>query len=92
MARLIHKIPLQNSRRILTRNTIYKVMLFLFTILLAGFLGNFIALLATKQITDMLARFIVGIIIGLLVGIAVGIVIKRTWEKIQLYFSKAQSQ
>ncbi len=80
------------TRSMLVGNIFLDVFVILLMMLLAGFLGNYIALLATKQITNMLTRFIVGIIIGLVVGIGVGIFVKRTWEKIKLYFSKAQSQ
>jgi len=78
----------QSSKIIFIHRTFLEITVILFTILLAGFLGNYIALLVTRQITNMLTRFIVGIIIGLLVGIGVGILIKRTWEKIQLLFRK----
>lgn len=78
----------QNSRIFFTHKICLEITIILFTILLAGFLGNCIALLATEQITDMLTRFVVGIFIGFLVGIGVGILMKRTWEKTQLLFLK----
>lgn len=80
------------TKIIFLRNTILEITIILLAMLLAALLGNYLSRIATGQITSLLIRFIVGIIIGLLVGIVVGVFVKRTWEKIQLYFSKAQSQ
>jgi FtsH-binding integral membrane protein len=88
MAILKKKYPTLNLNNFLTRKKVFEVTVFLFTISLAGFLGNYIAHLATRQITNELTKFIAGILIGLLIGIFVGIFVKHIWEKIQLIFAK----
>jgi uncharacterized membrane protein YjjP (DUF1212 family) len=92
MTPLLRKYSNLNIKNLLKYKTRFETVIFLLTIVLAGFLGNYVALLATGQIADMLTRFIVGIFLGLLVGIGVGIISKRTWEKVQSYFLKMQSQ
>ena len=63
----------------------------LFAMLLAAFLGNYIAQLSTSHIDNGMVKFIAGILVGLLVGMAVGFLVKRTWEKFSPLFSKTKS-
>ena len=62
---------------LLNRKRLFDIFGFLIAIILAGFLGTFIAEIATRQITNDLVRFAAGISIGLLVGIVVGVFVKR---------------
>lgn len=50
----------------------------------AAYLGNHIALMATKSIGDILIRFAVGVLVGLLVGIAIGAVVRKLWSRFLL--------
>ena len=54
----------------------------LLAILLAAIAGNYIAIVATRQIDNAVTRFIAGILIGLLVGIAIGVFMHRQWQKL----------
>ena len=47
----------------------------------AGFLGNIMALLATRSIADALIRFAVGVFVGLSIGIAIGAAIRKIWNR-----------
>jgi hypothetical protein len=70
------------SRRVYIRNACLEIAGILLAMLLAAWIGNLIAQIATRQIDHTLIRFIAGIIIGLLIGIGVGSVVKKTWNRL----------
>ena len=65
----------------LARNILFEIMGILIAMILAGFLGWYIAQIATQQIGNDLIKFAVGITTGLLVGIGVGIIMQHIWGR-----------
>lgn len=63
------------------RNVALEISGILLAMLCAAYLGNYVALLATRSIDDTLLRFAAGVFVGLLVGIAVGAVIRKFWSQ-----------
>ena len=57
--------------------------------ILAGWLGHYMAQITTKQINNELTQLIAGIVIGLLVGIGVGILVNRTWARMLVLTGEA---
>jgi uncharacterized membrane protein YraQ (UPF0718 family) len=49
---------------------------------LAAWIGNRIALLATRQIDNTITRFLAIILVGLLIGVIVGTLVKKTWNSL----------
>lgn len=47
-------------------------------------LGNYIALMATRSIDDILLRFAAGVFVGLLIGIAIGTIVRKLWSRFVL--------
>jgi hypothetical protein len=70
----------QISRIVYIRNVIFEIIGVLIAMILAAWIGNHIALLATRQIDNTLTRFVAVILIGLFVGISVGTLVKKTWN------------
>lgn len=62
---------------VFVRNVLIETTYLLLAMILAGFLGRFIAQIATQQISNDLMKFAAGITIGLLVGVGVGVVMQR---------------
>ena len=54
----------------------------LFAILLAAFLGNYVARIATRQMDNVLTIYVVGILVGLAIGLLIGVYFKRGWSKL----------
>jgi hypothetical protein len=65
----------------LIRNSILEIACILLTMMVAGWFGRSIALMATRQISDELIRLVVGIMIGLFVGGVVGIIVQQLGER-----------
>lgn len=63
------------------RNVALEISGIILAMLCAAHLGNYIALLATRSIDDILIRFAAGIFVGLLVGMVVGSAIKKVWSR-----------
>lgn len=63
------------------RNVALEISGILLAMLCAAYLGNYVALLATRSIDDTLLRFAAGVFVGLLVGIAVGAVMRKFWSQ-----------
>ena len=61
------------------RNVALEISGILLAMLCAAYLGNYIALLATRSISDILVRFAAGIFVGLLVGMVIGSAIRKLW-------------
>jgi hypothetical protein len=59
------------------RNVLIEKAGLLSAMVLAGFLGRFIAQVATQQISNDLIKLAAGIATGLLVGIGVGVLMQR---------------
>ena len=47
-------------------------------------LGNYIALIATRSIDEILLRFAAGVFVGLLIGIATGTLVRKFWNRFLL--------
>jgi len=61
------------------RNVALEISGILLAMICAAFIGNYIALIATRSIEDVLIRFAAGIFVGLLVGMVIGSAIKKVW-------------
>jgi predicted histidine transporter YuiF (NhaC family) len=53
----------------------------LLAMICAAYLGNYIALLATRSIDDKLLRFAAGVFVGLLAGMVIGAAIRNIWGR-----------
>jgi hypothetical protein len=62
---------------VFVRNVLIETAGLLFAMILAAFLGRFIAQIATQQISNDLIKLAAGIATGLLVGIGVGVLMQR---------------
>jgi len=62
---------------VFVRNVLIETTGLLLAMVLAGFLGRFIAQIATQHISNDLIKLAAGIATGLLVGIGVGVVMQR---------------
>ncbi len=69
---------------IFMRNVALEISGILLAAACAVFLGNYIALVATQSIGDMLIRFAVGVFVGLLIGIAIGAMVRKFWNRFLL--------
>lgn len=67
------------TRVALARNTFLDMFGILLAVVLAGWLGRYLAEMVTRPIGDDTAKVIIGIIIGLLVGIGAGLLVNRAW-------------
>jgi hypothetical protein len=72
----------QISRVVYIRNAIFEIIGVLMAMFLAAWIGNQIALLATRQIDNALTRFSAIILIGLTIGVIVGTLVKKTWNSL----------
>lgn len=70
----------QISRTVYFRNVILEMAGVLLAMVLAAWVGNRIALFATRQIDHTLTRFLAIILVGLLIGVIVGTLVKKTWN------------
>ena len=66
---------------IFMRNVAMEITGILLATACAAYFGNYIALVATQSIGDMLIRFAAGVAVGLLIGIAVGVLIRKLWNR-----------
>lgn len=66
------------------RNVALEIAGILLATACAAFLGNYIALMATQSIGDVLIRFAAGVFVGLLIGIAIGTVVRKFWGRFVL--------
>ena len=89
MIALFRKYRIARSKPILIPKIVLETIVILFLILVAGLLGNYIAVIATRQIDNDRTRFVVGIFVGLLVGITVGVFVHKIWQKLLPLFSNS---
>ena len=66
------------------RNVALEISGILLATACAVLLGNYIALIATQSISDMLIRFAAGVFVGLLIGIAIGTLVRKFWNRFLL--------
>lgn len=76
------------SRIIFVRNVSLEILGVVLVMCLAGFLGRFIADIATRHITNDLTKLFAGITIAFLIGMVVVALIKRGWNMLQKVVSK----
>ena len=72
----------QISRIVYFRNVVFEITGVLLAMILAAWIGNRIALSATRQIDHTLTRFLAVILVGLLIGVIVGTLVKKTWNSL----------
>ena len=70
------------SRPVFLRSVALEITGVLLAMLLAAWIGNQIASLATGQITDALMRFVAGVLVAFLAGIGIGIFVKKAWNHV----------
>ena len=59
-------------QNILEAGLLCKAVGILLLIIFSGLLGNYVAMITTRQIDNSLTKFIIGIVIGFWIGICVG--------------------
>ena len=78
--------PGRTSRIIFVRNVFLEISAIVFTMILAGLLGNYLGEIATRQIYNDLTKSVAGLFLGLLIGISVGVIIQRTRKRLLWIF------
>jgi hypothetical protein len=66
------------------RNVVLEIAGILLATACAALLGNYIALMATQSIGDILIRFAAGVFVGLLIGMTMGTVVRKLWSRFVL--------
>ena len=67
---------------VLMRNVALEITGILLAMICAAFLGNYIAVVATRSINDSLVRFAAGVFVGLLAGMFIGLAIQKVWGRL----------
>ena len=78
--------PSRTSRIIFVRNVFLEISAIVCTMILAGWLGNYLGEIATRQIYNDLTKSIARLFLGLLIGISVGVIVQRTKKRLLLIF------
>lgn len=66
---------------IFLRNVTLEISGILVATAFAAYIGNYMALIATQSINDVLIRFAIGVFVGLLIGIAIGTLVRKFWNR-----------
>lgn len=70
-------------KKSLVSRKLYQTIGILLAMLIAAWVGNHVALYATRQIVDEVVRFVAAIFVAFLVGLGVGYIVKKAWDGMQ---------
>ena len=70
------------TRRAFIRNAVLEIVGILLAMVLAGFVGRALAVLATQNIEHALFKLIAGILVALLAGMATGSLVRGAWGRL----------